>query len=570
MPESGPKKHVVTYSTASKDTTRRDVDQPSPKDSPNPRNFINVSALGSSSSIPNVPKEESIVTAEEQIEEKITVMKLSDDYNVVCITETKGHLRHINEIVKRHNAKAVIHTGDFGFYDKDSYKNISSKELRHMTQYGPIPSYLRSKLFRMNDYDLRAACSDIRLSELELFLTGKEQFDVPVYVVWGNQEDIAVVKKFNDGTYQIPNLFLLNQDASFVIPAGNQNIRLFGTGGSFLYHKFFDIGQGTPIVSGAEGSMWATLIQIGNLIELGERYNDPNEVRVLVCHVPPGKEGLVNQIAMALKVDFTITGALHGKFPHCYTDFSVRTLANYLEHTSLARMELPRLWKHIQDTIGVDKINSSDFAAIERVMSVVQKVPSSEEELKHIYHLNLTDAKTGYVLFTVTGDNISLLPMIDQGWNVRRSSINSKARNHRPIAKHPHHKEKKDHNPAEPEDIPETPKKHYPFAVTVHGFDSEMSKEDIIKAFALGHFKFEESEIVNDKLNLMFNDEAAYTRCINTIPFLKHSGKYLTCEGNVPIKETQKESSVQSPKENEVLADQQNSALPQRRTTNVW
>jgi len=88
--------------------------------------IMSASALGSSVSVAIPP-----VTSQEQsvinVTEHVSVLKLCDKYSVICITETKGHIKMINEIAKRHNACAVIHAGDFGFHDTESYKRLSIK-----------------------------------------------------------------------------------------------------------------------------------------------------------------------------------------------------------------------------------------------------------------------------------------------------------------------------------------------------------------------------------------------------------------------------------------------------------
>lgn len=390
---------------------------------------IRISALGHTHSL-EFPAEVSPATASE-LADKVTMMHLSNAQKVVCVTETKGHIRMINEIAKRHNARAVIHTGDFGFYDAESFKHMNVKELRNMVQFGPLSGSLRNRLGKVPDHELQKACQSVSFSELGKFISGEERLEVPVYVVWGNQEDVHVLKKFADGSYHVPNLYILNQDSSFTISLDGSTLRLFGLGGAFLYHRFFDIGHGSPTVAGADGVMWSTLIQLGNLIELSERYKDPNEVRVLVTHVSPGKEGLVNVLANAVKADFTLSGALHGKFCHAYTDFSVRTLSNYLEHTGMAQIEIPRLWAHVLQALGEANIRDSDKHAVERFLAALKERPQSEADLKHIWHLNLTDAKHGHLLMAVADGQLKVETVVDHGWSLsgarehprRRSSL---------------------------------------------------------------------------------------------------------------------------------------------------
>lgn len=52
----------------------------------------------------------------------------------LLISDTHGRLAIINDLVRTTQADAVIHAGDFGFYDESSYERLSERELRlHIT-----------------------------------------------------------------------------------------------------------------------------------------------------------------------------------------------------------------------------------------------------------------------------------------------------------------------------------------------------------------------------------------------------------------------------------------------------
>lgn len=86
---------------------------------------MRISALGSDKTVPLPSGAET--RSVQEITDKVSVIKLAETQNVVCITETKGNLKMINELAKRHNARAIIHTGDFGFHDSESYKKMHLK-----------------------------------------------------------------------------------------------------------------------------------------------------------------------------------------------------------------------------------------------------------------------------------------------------------------------------------------------------------------------------------------------------------------------------------------------------------
>jgi len=48
---------------------------------------------------------------------------------LLLISDTHGKLDVINELARRARADAVIHAGDFGFYDDSSYERLSEREL---------------------------------------------------------------------------------------------------------------------------------------------------------------------------------------------------------------------------------------------------------------------------------------------------------------------------------------------------------------------------------------------------------------------------------------------------------
>lgn len=433
-----------------------------------------------------------------------------------------------------------------------------------MVQFGPLSNSVRSRLLRLQDFELRKACEDIHLSELYLFLSGQERFDVPVYVVWGNQEDVHVLKKFADGSYHVPNLYILNQDSSFSISLGVHSLRLFGLGGSFMYHRFFDIGQGTASVSGADGSMWSTLIQVGNLIELADRYKDPNEIRILVSHVSPGKEGLINQVAAAIKADFTVSGALHGKFCHAYTDFSVRTLSNYLEHVNLPKTEIPRIWAHVKSVLGEESLRESDRAAVKKVLDAVNYIPQSEQELKHIWHLNLPDVKQGHLLFKMANDDLQLETVVEHGWHLsiakehfterRRSSTTHNEKKVTPPKPEEHRAEESKleqkivekpqaipspeptpvvHVVAEEKSEPIAPSGQY--VVKVSGFPSGFNTKDLEKVFKY----FKASQIVYDveTVTLNFAAESEFMRAQKSISQMVFGGIKPTLDSTEPSPE---------------------------------
>jgi hypothetical protein len=58
---------------------------------------------------------------------------------LLLISDTQGELGIINELVAETQADAVIHAGDFGFYEDDSYERLSERELRLHVDHSTLP-----------------------------------------------------------------------------------------------------------------------------------------------------------------------------------------------------------------------------------------------------------------------------------------------------------------------------------------------------------------------------------------------------------------------------------------------
>lgn len=64
--------------------------------------------------------------------------------------------------------------------------------------------------------------------------------------------------------------------------------------------------------------MWTTALQIGQLVDTAQKVFDATETRILISHASPGREGILAQLALTLKVHFTKKKAvslLEGRIP---------------------------------------------------------------------------------------------------------------------------------------------------------------------------------------------------------------------------------------------------------------
>jgi hypothetical protein len=207
---------------------------------------------------------------------------------ILCVADIRGNLKNLNQLAAQHNASAIIHTGDFGFYNNESLDRISDRTLRHLVQYSAlIPQDQRNKLLSADPVrgpasaGNSASAANMRaqmkssslplLSEFPLLLNGQLKLNVPVFSVWGSCEDIAIVERFRAGEYKVPNLQILDEATTRAIEVGGIKLRLLGLGGAVVMHKLFDNGEGLATIAGGQGTMWTTMLQIGELVDTAQK-----------------------------------------------------------------------------------------------------------------------------------------------------------------------------------------------------------------------------------------------------------------------------------------------------------
>jgi len=206
------------------------------------------------------------------------------------------------------------------------------------------------------------------LSEFPKLLTGELKFNVPVYTVWGACEDVSVLERLriappgpistnvssttnpsSQPDWSIPNLTVLSESSTRTLVMGNVRFRLFGLGGAYVPHKMFDNGEGQATIAGGQGTMWTTMLQIGELVDTAARVYDVSETRVLISHASPGREGLIAQLALALKADLTISGSLHFRYGVSYNEFSVQHDQDAFKNKfAFAKAQFEEVWTTVK------------------------------------------------------------------------------------------------------------------------------------------------------------------------------------------------------------------------------
>ncbi|KAJ7099332.1 Ser/Thr protein phosphatase [Mycena belliarum] len=342
---------------------------------------------------------------------------------ILCIADIRGRLSALNDLAREANAHAIIHTGDFGFFETNSLERINDRTLRHLTMYSPlISSSQRTHLLAPDNPPavIRSTVNIALLSEFPLLLSGQLKLRVPVYTVWGACEDVLVIEKFRSGSYAIENLHLLDEATTRCLDLGGVKLRLLGLGGALVPHKMFDNGDGNATIAGGQGTMWTTALQIGELVDTAQRVFDPTETRMLVTHASPGREGLMAQLALVTKADLTISAGLHFRYATSYNEFSVQGSFDGVRAKLTAGKEsFDRVWESVKTQVDA-VIDEHQRVLLDKALSVVERVPTAaageEPAWKNCWNWNLCDAAYGSLILDVKEGRISA-ELKSQGFN---------------------------------------------------------------------------------------------------------------------------------------------------------
>ncbi|EJD00807.1 uncharacterized protein FOMMEDRAFT_89286 [Fomitiporia mediterranea MF3/22] len=362
---------------------------------------------------------------------------------ILCIADVRGRLSSLNDMAREVNAKAIIHTGDFGFFESSSLENINDRTLKHLTQYSPlIPNAQRSSLLAPDTppQAIRAAMTISLLSEFPLLLSGQIKLSVPVFTVWGACEDVRILEKFRQGTYDIENLHVLDEATTRCLDIGGVKLRILGLGGAFVPHKMFDNGDGNATIAGGQGTMWTTALQIGELVDTAQRVYDPSETRLLVTHASPGREGIIAQLSLVLKADLTISAGLHFRYTSSWNEFSVQGDFEGFRHKIINGKEsFSKIWESVKPQVEA-VVDENQRILLEKALSVIERVPAVQPHIgpggtatgdepawKNCWNWNLCDAAYGSLVLDIKEGRVSA-EIKSQGFNYAyRRSVNTNA-----------------------------------------------------------------------------------------------------------------------------------------------
>ncbi len=327
---------------------------------------------------------------------------------LLLLSDTHGNLECINDVASRARADLVVHAGDFGFYDNESFDRLSDRELRLQVVHSHLPQEEKVRISKLPQPGVIEAAREHRLlGSFQDFLDGIQSFAVPVYAVWGNHEDKAVIERLYRDGIQVTNLHILHdQQAHCVGP-----VFLYGLGGNLL--------PGAKMlrepVAGGRGKIWSTLTQYAELVATAERHAGYGDVRIFVSHVSPGKEAFVEYLAARTGATYTVSG--HMGAPTCmiWNSFATSTVeeAETRLEAGFAAIE--------QACAGASRKCMTDVESALNTLrtmpdySMIEKKKSGEPAwYRGMTHINLPDAEIGYAILDIDAAGAHLQTCITQ------------------------------------------------------------------------------------------------------------------------------------------------------------
>lgn len=312
-----------------------------------------------------------------------------------------------------------------------------------MAQYSPLlPENVKRSIAQTppnQSIKQRFSPEQLPLSELPMLLDKRLSLEVPVYTVWGACEDVRVLEKFRSGEYKVDKLHIIDEANSRLLDIGGVKLRLLGLGGAVVMHKLFDNGEGKTTIAGGQGTMWTTLLQMGELIDTANRVYDPSETRIFVTHASPAREGMLNQLSVTLKADFSVSAGLHFRYGSSYNEFSVNpSLDHYRGKLAASKASFNDVWETVRGEVETAiSSNEAQKTLLDNALDVVQKMPTianggnpfggpsaagaaagqvDESAFKNMWNFNLADAAFGFLILEIEGGRIAT-EMRAQGFN---------------------------------------------------------------------------------------------------------------------------------------------------------
>lgn len=324
---------------------------------------------------------------------------------LLLLSDTHGALGQIDELAARVGADAVLHAGDFGFYDDGSVDRLEARELFLRVIHSNLPEAEKKKAKKLSGDKMRSFFrSEMPMSDLAAWLREGRGFRVPVYAVWGNHEDRVVIEDLLAKRTRVENLHLLHDGADHRVGP----FELFGLGGNIVPSLLGD--QPSPL-AGTGGKVWTTLAQIGGLAAAMQRPKEGGAVRVLVSHLSPGREPLLVHLCARLGVDLTVSGHMGSPWTAVWEEFAVRDPKEAGRRLSEAQAVLePALAAPLPEDPQLR-------AQVEQARSLLASLPEPVSDERGVamprwyrgcFHVNLPDVPDGYAVLTAADGRLSM------------------------------------------------------------------------------------------------------------------------------------------------------------------
>lgn len=137
---------------------------------------------------------------------------------------------------------------------------------------------------------------------------------------------------------------------------------------------------------------------------------------MLVTHASPGREGLLAQLALALKADLTISAGLHFRYGVSYNEFSVQHDAeNFRNKLANAKVAFGEVWDTVRTQVEA-VIDDNQRILLNNALAVTNRVPplatatgaaSEEPAWKNTWNWNLPDAAYGSLVLDIKEGRVS-------------------------------------------------------------------------------------------------------------------------------------------------------------------
>lgn len=311
---------------------------------------------------------------------------------ILLISDTHGRLSQLGEIAAAAGCEAIVHAGDFGFYDGESVDRLTDREIALRIVHSELSSEQKQDCRALTDEARRAFVRErLPLSDLPRYLSGELRFELPVYAVWGNHEDVEVIRKFRSDAYRVENLILLHDEATCHLG----NLHLFGLGGNFLVGaKLFQ-----QAIAGGGGRVWSVLGQYERLLEAVRRNARPNEMRMLVSHVSPGKEPFITLLGAWSGSDWIVSGHMDPPFALVWNEFGVRSVREAEGRLRDRIAEIEHAYADLDPaTSARNRTAMETFSSLPRTKVTVGRGEEVPAWYPRMWSANLPDAHTGYAV----------------------------------------------------------------------------------------------------------------------------------------------------------------------------